>query len=116
MHLKLKTQQQQALVSRAAPRAVTVRAARHRVTQRTASESGRQDASRLVHCSAIQPPKQYNASLSLSYQSFEEEYRVMLHEQEVSLEHEAERLQRLVEKLATCHSVADKVNASCSSC
>lgn len=110
MHLNYTAQQQHALLSRASPRPTVVRAARHRVTQRTNTSSGHQDASRPVHYAATQPPKPYNASLSLSYQSFEEEYRVMLHEQEVSLEHEADRLQHLVERLTACHSVAEKVS------
>lgn len=86
-----------------------MQSAGHRVTQRTQIGSGHQDASRPVQCAAIQPPRPYSTSLSLSYQSFEEEYRVMLHEQEVSLEHEADRLQHLVDRLTACHSVAEKV-------
>jgi hypothetical protein len=50
-----------------------------------------------------------SAVASLSYASFEDEYRGMFSEQQVSLEHEAERLQQLVQQLAQCRSIADKV-------
>jgi hypothetical protein len=52
---------------------------------------------------------EHSAVASLSYASFEDEYRGMFSEQQVSLEHEAERLQQLVQQLAQCRSIADKV-------
>jgi hypothetical protein len=52
---------------------------------------------------------EHSAVASLSYASFEDEYRGMFSEQQVSLEHETERLQQLVQQLAQCRSIADKV-------
>jgi hypothetical protein len=52
---------------------------------------------------------EHSAVASLSYASFEDEYRGLFSEQQVSLEHEAERLQQLVQQLAQCRCIADKV-------
>ena len=115
MNFTFTTYQQSVLLSRVSPRPLAVRAAKHRFTQRACSRQERQDASRAVHYTAIQPPRSYDGSPSHSYLSFEEEYRVMLHEQEVSLEHEAERLQHLLDRLSACQHTADKVGTAGSS-
>lgn len=52
-----------------------------------------------------------DASFSSSYSSFEDEYRQMLSSQEVSLQHEAHRLQQLVQQLSKCRNLVDKVTA-----
>ncbi|KAF8056255.1 UGP3 [Scenedesmus sp. PABB004] len=48
---------------------------------------------------------------SLSYASFEDEYRSLVLEQEVSLQHEAARLEGVVAKLRACRTLADKVRS-----
>lgn len=56
-----------------------------------------------------------NTAASLSYASFEDEYRIMVTEQQVSIEHEADRLQRVVQQLQQCHNLAEKVSSGCDS-
>ena len=55
------------------------------------------------------PPTVYPVTASVSYASYEDEYRAMVLEQEVSLQHEADRLRNIMQKLQLCNSMQEKV-------
>jgi hypothetical protein len=65
------------------------------------------NSSRLVTPEALLAEQ--SAAASLSFASYEEEFRGIFAGQQVSLEHEAERLQQLVQQLAQCRTIAEKV-------
>jgi hypothetical protein len=54
-------------------------------------------------------PSVYPNTASASYASYEEEYRAMVLEQEVSLQHEADRLRYIMQKLQMCNNIQEKV-------
>eukprot|EP00879_Flechtneria_rotunda_P005108 GHRR01005389.1.p1 GENE.GHRR01005389.1~~GHRR01005389.1.p1 ORF type:complete len:883 (+),score=260.17 GHRR01005389.1:598-3246(+) len=78
------------------------------------AQQARQLVQRSVSCQAAQTHVRdaqslLGANVSVSYGSCQDEYRATVLGQQVCLEHEADRHQKLVTQLSECHNIAEKV-------